>query len=254
MSRDEFRRVVHNDPVDVGLACLLMGREMEPDLDPSEGLRALDQLAATVPPANSRDPAECATALRATLAEFGGTPEDYADLRSSLLHAVLSRKRGLPILLTVVWVEVAKRANLPAFPVGLPGYFLAGIGSRDGRHVLVDPFAHGAPVDPTPAGARPYNDREVVLRVLNNVRAQAAARPALVESARTALWAVELSLLLPRHPVSLRRDRGLLLGQVGDFAQAAAQLEEYAELVSEVDRAAAEEARREARLALARLN
>lgn len=254
MSRDEFRRVVHHDPVDLGLACLLMGRELEPDLDVSEAQRWLDQLAAAVPAVDPGDVRECARALRATLHDFGGTPDDYGDVRSSLLHAVLRSKRGLPILLTVVWLEVAKRAGLPAFPVGLPGYFLAGVGSPDGSHVLVDPFAHGAPVEPAPAAARPYDDREVILRVLNNVRAQAAARPALVESARTALWAVELSLLLPRHPVSLRRERGLLLVQVGDFAGAAAELDVYANVVSEVDPAAAQAARREARLAMARLN
>lgn len=253
MSRDEFRAAVHADPVDVGLACLLMGTEIDPDLDVSVGLASLDALALAVPAADPTDPRACAAALRPALSSFGGTPDDYADLRSSLLHEVLRRRRGLPILLAVVWLEVARRAGLPAYPVGLPGYFLVGLGLPKERHVLVDAFTGGTEVA-SPDGARPYNPREVVLRVLNNVRAQAAARPDLVESNRTALWATELSLLLPRHPASLRRARGVLLARVGEFAQGASELEAYADAVAEGDPAAAEDARREAGQARARLN
>jgi len=254
MSRDKFRRVVTTDPVDVALACLLMGTEVDPDLDVATGVAALDELALEVPAADPADPRACARALRAALSSFVGTPEDYADPRAVLLHEVLRRRRGLPILLVVVWLEVAKRAGLPAFPVGLPGHFLIGIGTQDGPHLMVDVFAGGRLIESAPPGARPYSDREVVLRVLNNVRAQAAALPEIVSSSRTALWAIDLSLLLPRHPAALRRERGLLLARLGEFAAGAAELEAYAEAVSQADETAAEKARREARLARARLN
>ena len=254
MSREEFRRVVTAEPVDVGLACLLMGGEVDPEVDVPAAMATLDQLAAAVPATDPADPAQCAAALRSVLHVFSGSPADYGDPRSSLLHEVLRRRRGLPILLVVVWLEVAKRLGIPAFPIGLPGYFLVGIGTPDGRHVVVDAFAGGEQMDELPAGARPYNDREVVLRVLNNVRAQATARSTIVESARTALWATELSLLLPRHPAALRRERGVLLARLGQFTEAAAELEAYADAVSRVDSAAAEEARREARMARAQLN
>ncbi|MEP6696363.1 MAG: transglutaminase-like domain-containing protein [Pseudonocardiales bacterium] len=253
MSREDFRSAIMADPVDLGLACLLMGTEVEPGLDVSIGLAALDALALAVPPADPSDPRECAAALRSVLASFGGVPEDYADLRSSLLHEVLRRRRGLPILLAVVWLEAARRAELPAYPVGLPGYFLVGVGLPTGEHVLVDPFRGGTEVNDSD-GARRYNQREVVLRVLNNVRAQAAARPDLLESNRTALWATELSLLLPRHPAALRRERGVLLARVGQFGEGAAELETYAEAIAEGDPTAAEKARREAGQARARLN
>lgn len=245
--------MVTTDPVDVGLACLLMGTEVDPDLDVSMCVAALDALALKVPATDPTDPRACALALRGALSSFSGTPEDYGNAKSVLLHEVLRRRRGLPILLAVVWLEVAKRAGLPAFPVGLPGYFLVGVGFRDAAHVLVDAFAGGEMTD-NPPGARPYNDREVVLRVLNNVRAQAAAIPGIVESARTALWATELSLLLPRHPAGLRRERGLLLARLGDYAEGAAELEAYAEAVGQADTAAAEGARREAGMARSRLN
>ncbi len=254
MSREDFRRAVRDDPVDLGLACLLMGREVDPDLDVSAGLASLDALAAAVPSTDPDDLDRVRAVLGSALSAFGGTPEDYADLRSSLLHEVLRRRRGLPIVLAVVWLEVARRAGLPAFPVGLPGHFLVGVGSPEGPYLLVDAFAGGAVVTRVPDGIRPYAGLEVVLRVLNNVRAQAAALPALVEANRTALWATELSLLLPRHPAALRRERGVLLARVGQFAQGAAELEAYADAVSGADDGAAEEARRQARLARARLN
>ncbi len=254
MSRAEFRRVVREEPLDLGLACLLMGTEVEPDLDLPSAQARLDALARTVPPTSSRDPRHLSAALRSALSSYGGTAEDYADLRSSLLHEVLRRRRGLPILLAVVWLEVAKRAGLPAFPVGLPGHFLVGVGSPDAAYVLVDAFAGGLVLDQPPEGMRVYPELEVVLRVLHNVRAQAAALPALVEANRTALWATELSLLLPGHPAVLRRERGVLLARVGKFAEGAGEREAYADAVAGADDGAAQEARREARLARARLN
>ncbi|MDQ6873915.1 MAG: tetratricopeptide repeat protein [Actinomycetota bacterium] len=254
MSREDFRRAVTAEPIDLARACLLIGSEVEPDLDVAAGLAELQVLAGQVQAPDPADPEGTARALREVLTEFRGSAADYADPRSSLLHDVLRRRRGLPILLVVVWLEVARRAGLQAFPVGLPGYFLAGLGSPEGSHFLVDAFTGGTHVGPIPPGARPYEDGEVVLRVLNNIRALASTRPALVESSRTALWATELSLLLPRHPAELRRERGLLLVRVGRFAEGARDLEEFADAVSHVDDEAADSVRHEARMARSRLN
>jgi len=90
-----------------------------------------------------------------------------------------------------------------------------------------------------------------VLRILNNVRAWAAARP---ERTDVALWAVELSLLLPSHPARLRYERAQLLVQRGDFLRGADELEAYADVVAAVDEAAAERVRRQAAAARAMLN
>jgi hypothetical protein len=68
------------------------------------------------------------------------------------------------------------------------------------------------------------------------------------------LWAVELSLLLPRHPVALRRERGELLVRLGDHLGGAEELETYALVVDGSDEQAADAARREARQARAQLN
>ncbi len=196
---------------------------------------------------------------------FRGSPADYQRLESSLLHEVLRRRRGLPILLSVVWLEVARRAGAPVYGVALPGHFVVGFGPTD-EQVLADPFdggrvlagsdaellvagATGAPLEPSMLG--PAEPLEVVLRILNNIRAWAAARP---ERSDVSLWAVELSLLLPSHPARLRYERAQLLVQRGDFVDGAAELEAYAEVVGAVDEPAAARVRQQAHAARAMLN
>ena len=72
---------------------------------------------------------------------FTGDEEDYYHPNNCLLHSVLMRRRGMPILLSAVWIEVGRRAGLAVEGVGMPGHFLVRVGSSPG--VLVDPFAGG---------------------------------------------------------------------------------------------------------------
>ncbi|WP_031083268.1 transglutaminase-like domain-containing protein, partial [Streptomyces sp. NRRL WC-3549] len=196
---------------------------------------------------------------------FAGGPADYQRLESSLLQHVLRRRRGLPILLSVVWTEVARRAGAPVYGVALPGHYVVGFGDP-AEQVLADPFAGGAPLSGEDAalmvagttGTRlepsmlvPAGPLETLLRVLNNIRAWAAARP---ERTDVALWALELSLLLPSHPARLRYERAQLLVQRGEFLRGAAEMEEYAEVVDGVEPTAAAEIRRRAQAARALLN
>jgi len=97
----------------------------------------------------------------------------------------------------------------------------------------------------------PAEPLDVVMRILNNIRSWAAARP---ERSDVALWAVELALAVPSHPARLRYERGQLLVRRGDFLGGAAELEEYAGLVEVVDEGTAERVRGEAFAARALLN
>ena len=269
--RRRFAEVVRSEPVDLGLACLLVGGEVEPDLDVDVSLAALDALAATVRGrlAPGAPLTEAAEALRLVLGEqvgFAGSAEDYDHVRSSLLHEVLRRKRGLPLLLSVVWLEVATRLDVPAYAVALPGHVVVGLGDPEDEHVLVDPFAGGRVLTDTTvarvvaAAGLSRSDLHVLrpadllLRLLNNVRALTSRLAPALEVTATRLWAVELSLLLPHHPVTLRREHGELLVRLGRHVDGAEELETYALVVREQDEVAAEVARREARLARAQLN
>lgn len=277
--RRQFADEVRAERPDLALLCLLVGAEevppvpadaSAPDPDPY-GVDAaqieLDRLAGLLP-YGARDARSWASALAELLGErcgFGGSARDYQRLESSLLQQVLRRRRGLPILLSVVWIEVARRAGTPVYGVALPGHFVVGFGDPEER-VLADPFAGGAllsgqdaellvagatgaPLEPSmlvPAGTT-----EIVLRILNNIRAWAAARP---ERTDVALWALELSLLLPSHPARLRYERAQLLVQRGEFLRGAAEMEEYAEVVEAVEPATADAVRRRAHAARALLN
>jgi len=255
-SRERFAAAVRARPAELALACLLVGAEVEPDLEVDDALEVLDTLAAAVRPLAAGSVQHAAEALRVVLGEqagFAGSAGDYEDLRASLLHEVLRRGRGLPILLAVVWVEVAQRAGVPAYALGLPGHVLVGIGEPDGEHVVVDPFSGGmlagAP-EPFPALAVP----DLLLRLLTNVRALTTRQPRSLGAAHTRLWATELSLLLPHHPAGLRRERGELLVRLGDMLGGAAELEAYADVLDGADSDQAQDLRRHARLARARLN
>jgi hypothetical protein len=252
-TRSRFAEVVRSEPIDLGLACLLVGGEVERSLDVDASLAALDALAETARPLVPRTGVlEMAEGLRVALQDFSGSPEDYEDLRSSLMHAVLQRRRGLPLLLSVVWLEVAARLDVPAYAVALPGHVVVGIGDPEDEHVLVDPFAGGRLLAPREAPVLAPD--ELLLRLLTNIRALTTRQPPSLEVARTRLWAVELSLLLPRHPLELRRERGELLVRLGAHLDGAEELETYAMAVSDADETVSSAARRDARMARAQLN
>ena len=178
---------MRSEPVDLGLACLLVHGEVDPDLDVDRWLAALDALAAgarpLVPPTG---PAAQAEGLRVALGEragFAGFVEDYDDLRASLLPEVLRRRRGLPLLLSVVWLEVAARLDVPAYAVALPGHIAVGVGDPEDEHVVVDPFAGGRLVEPPPLHLPPVEPLDLVLRLLTNVRALTGRQARSLETA-----------------------------------------------------------------------
>ncbi|MEU9128964.1 transglutaminase-like domain-containing protein [Kitasatospora sp. NPDC048540] len=288
-SRSRFRaaaRAEHPDPV---LLCLLAaaehtlgdlgrpdGPEEPPTLDEllSACHAALDRHAAAIRRAVAErcpgGPEETAALLAAVLGgreRFHGRQADYRRLESSLLPDVLRRRRGLPIMLSLVWTAVADRAGLTVHGIALPGHFIVAVGGPGGGDdfVLADPFHGGRLLDLADAaklvhaaGQRfstelltPAQPLDLVLRVLGNIRSWAAERP---EHARTQLWATELALLLPRHPAQLRLERAELLVRTGDFLAGAGEMDAYAQILDAFDPDAAARARQEARSARHRLN
>lgn len=268
--RRRFAEEARADRPDLATLCLLVGAEADPALGEA-GIDAaqveLDRLAGLLP-FGVLGARAWAVALAELLGErcgFEGSPAEYQRLDSSLLPVVLRRRRGLPILLSVVWIEVARRAGVPVYGVALPGHFVVGFGDAAER-ILADPFAGGRLLTGAdaellvaattgealePAMLSPADPLDVVLRVLNNIRAWAATRP---ERTDVSLWAVELSLLLPSHPARLRYDHAQLLVQRGEFLHGAAEMDEYARVVDAAEPSTAEAIRRRARAARAMLN
>lgn len=109
----------------------------------------LDDAAAVVRErvAGTRSSFQKARLLARVLAEelgFAGDEDDYYDPRNVLLGPLLERHKGMPILLSVLWMEVGRRAGIPVAGIGLPGHFIVRVGPPPGT--LADPFAGGVPL------------------------------------------------------------------------------------------------------------
>lgn len=170
------------------------------EVDADGALAALDDLGAELAHAVAQTdgtPEAQALACAQTLGAahgFAGDHEHYDDPRNSMLDLVLSRRRGLPILLSVVYVEVARRAGVPIEGVGLSSHFVVGHFGTE-PPILLDPFAGGtrllAEVDP--AVAQPWPAHDIAMRMLNNLVAAYARRGDF----GAAIQAATLRLALP---------------------------------------------------------
>jgi regulator of sirC expression with transglutaminase-like and TPR domain len=235
-----------DDELDLLEGALLIAKDAYPALEPAEIEARLDALAeplihagiASMPaPTQARALAEH---LFVRLG-FRGNRDDYYDPRNSFLNEVVARRVGIPISLSLVYVEVARRSGVAASPVGFPGHFLARIDDLD-RRVVVDPFHGGEALDEVAladllrrAGSKlRYSSdmiaatpvRHVVARMLMNLRGIYASRG---DYAQLLVVLDRLIDILPDGSEELR-DRGLLLGRLGAPEAAIRDLEAYVEL------------------------
>jgi regulator of sirC expression with transglutaminase-like and TPR domain len=192
------------------LLALAIAREFR-DVDTNRAVGVLDTLGAELaevarktsgaPEAVAR---ECGRLL-AGQHRFRGDRESYDDPDNSMLDVVLTKRTGLPILLSVVYIEVARRAAIPIGGVGLPGHFVV---AHFGAHppLLLDPFERGA-VMATPVGpeaVRPWRPHEIAMRMLNNLVASYQRRGDLTAAIRAA--SMRLSLPADRTERTLRAE------------------------------------------------
>src|SRR5512140_1564713 len=135
-ARARFAAAIARDPVPLDEAALAIAQEEYPSLDVEEYLVRLDALGERVRRlAPAPKAASTLAALRRVLHEeegFRGNDKEYYDPRNSFLNEVLDRKLGIPITLSVLWIEVARRAGLALQGVGFPGHFLAKYASAGG--------------------------------------------------------------------------------------------------------------------------
>jgi regulator of sirC expression with transglutaminase-like and TPR domain len=166
----------------------------------------------------------------------GPTAAEYGDPANSLLDAVIERRIGLPISLAIVELETAWRIGLRLVGIGLPGHFI--VGGPDG--LLADPTGGGNLLTPDDCQAllrrsvgegvlfhvgmlRPAGRREILTRVLRNLRAARLGR----RDWPAALDAIDLLLVLEPTDPEHGRDRGLLLGRMGRYGEAVRELSRY---------------------------
>jgi regulator of sirC expression with transglutaminase-like and TPR domain len=168
-----------------------------------------------------------------------GNSEDYYDPRNSFLNEVLDRKLGIPISLSVIYMEVAKRISFPIQGIGFPGHFLIKHVAKD-REIIIDPYNRGKILtlsecqellDKSHDGAlhmnssllQPMDKRSIITRMLYNLKGIYTQK----EQYQKAISVIDKILMLnPLAPTELR-DRGLLFMQTSLFAKALADLESY---------------------------
>jgi regulator of sirC expression with transglutaminase-like and TPR domain len=135
-----FTALVHKGAGAVPLdeAALVMAAAIDPGTDVEGALSALDELAAACDGRTFDDLRQ-----RLFVAEgFRGDDENYYDAANSFLDKVIARRRGIPITLSVLTIEVGRRLGLRVDGVGMPGHFLV---HHDGA--VYDPFHGGRVLD-----------------------------------------------------------------------------------------------------------
>ncbi|HZM47542.1 MAG TPA: tetratricopeptide repeat protein [Burkholderiales bacterium] len=136
------------EDIDLAEAALAIAAEEYRGLDIPHYLARIDEMAATLGQRLRRDITTTDTiiALNHYLFDelgFSGNAADYYDPRNSYLNEVLDRRLGIPITLSIVYVEVGRRVGLALRGVSFPGHFLVKCAVRNGTIVL-DPYVRGA--------------------------------------------------------------------------------------------------------------
>jgi regulator of sirC expression with transglutaminase-like and TPR domain len=239
---------VEDDRIDVLRAALAIARTEYPDLDFQPTIAKLDELGNRVATIlgtgrEARDALQEIEAINQVLFRqegFRGNREDYYDPRNSFINDVVERKLGIPITLSLVYIEVGRRVGFPLVGVGMPGHFLLKHYTVEGRELVIDVFNNGAVLSPEEcqhrldeiyAGQLPLQPeflvsvsrRQMLTRMLNNLRSiYVGAR-----NFRKALAIVDLVLAVyPRSPEDVKQ-RAMLRYQLGQMRGALADLEDY---------------------------
>ena len=201
MTLEPFAQALARDDagIDLARACLMIAQDAYPRLDVDAYLGQIEGMAlrlrARLPAAGGAE--EAVVALNDFLFDrlgYWGNADDYYDPRNSYLNEVIDRKTGIPITLSILYMELGRRIGLPLEGVSFPGHFLVRLRLRGGILVL-DPFAGGAPQSEAelrerlqrviPPGAtdnvpvaelpleqflQPASKRDILARVLRNLK------------------------------------------------------------------------------------
>ena len=245
----ELHAQVAREPIDLARSALVIAKLEYPDLQPAPSLDELERLGdrarARLAPLSGASIRTRVAALNTLLygeERFAGNHAHYDDFRNSLLNLVLERRLGLPISLSLVYMEVARRAGLDALGVAFPGHFLVRMGPEAGAPIL-DPFDGGAELDDEACRAllakhvgdtvdfdhgmlQPCTSRQFLSRMLNNLKRTYVEWRSFPQ----ARWTTELLLVTEPNLLSELRDRGLLAYHLDDFPAALRDLEDYLRL------------------------
>jgi regulator of sirC expression with transglutaminase-like and TPR domain len=245
MDREElfhrFQFFASTEELDVFEGALLISTLVEPGEDLPAARANVEELGASVRERLSwgENAIDALIEVLFTDAGFQGDQETYDEPQNSSVASVLARRRGMPITLSIVTVEVARRAGLRLSGIGLPGHFVVG-GPDLPEETYIDPFdggvlrdrdsvarrvsaVFGAPLSLPEEIFAPDTERSVLARVLSNLRRSWERRERYADALETIRWAE----VLDPEEITYRRERGLLLLKSGRTEEALVALDAY---------------------------
>ncbi|HET9296187.1 MAG TPA: tetratricopeptide repeat protein [Candidatus Binatia bacterium] len=252
-----FREAIDcpEDQIDLGRAALAIASQEYPDLKIDDYLSRLDGLGQVVELriGDERNPYRIIAALNTVLFKelgFQGNRSEYYDPKNSFLNDVITRKKGIPISLSVVYMEVARRVGLSLEGIGFPGHFLVKYDDGD-VEILIDVFDGGeiraredldrmlqqlyrGQVSYQSGFVAALGKRDILRRMLNNLKWIYLERG---EPLKT-LSVLDQLVILDPSAASEIRDRGLLYITLECYAQALDDLESYLRLTPDAEDAA----------------
>ncbi len=224
---------VSDDAIDLTGACLALGALERPwqslDREIDHLARLAEDLHRTAPGPEPALPAR-AEAIAAVLFgrhDYRGDTETYDDLRNANLLAVIERRRGLPIALSILYLHLARALGWPAEGVNFPGHFLVRLSDGPAR-LMVDPFDGGRTIGTGALRAllklvegedaelkshhhAPASNRDILLRLQNNIKLR-QIQAGRLDDARTT---VERMLLYAPDRAALWHALGVLNAETG---------------------------------------
>jgi regulator of sirC expression with transglutaminase-like and TPR domain len=265
---DRFAELMARDEAEIDLAraCLMIAQDAYPGLDVEGYLGEIERLAARLRGrlAQVRDAEERVVELNHFLfGELGysGNADDYYDPRNSYLNEVLDRRTGIPLTLSVLYLEVGRRIGLALEGVSFPGHFLVRLPLR-GAMLVLDPFSGGEPQSEADLRARlrrvipegatgpvpvqelpldqflePAGKRQILARLLRNLKGiyREADKPERL------LEVLNRMLMVAPEAHGELRERGLVYQRLECYRAALKDLSDYSTL--EPDAADVEEVR-----------
>lgn len=273
---ERLRQIVSGpeQAIDLAEAALLVASHEYPDLDVARYLALIEEFAAAL---RSRVEPDASTQQRITALNqylfgdlsFAPNAEDYYDPRNNFLNDVLERRIGIPITLSVLYMEVGRRIGLHLQGVSFPGHFLVKCAVSDGT-VVLDPYSGGVSLGLADLQKRlrqvrggevsraivaellvAADKKEIILRLLRNLKAIYLRSRQLNHALPIMDWIIVAS---PDQAPELR-DRGMVYQELDCFRAALSDFERYLEFSPDCDDA--EDIRRriiELRRQAARLN
>jgi regulator of sirC expression with transglutaminase-like and TPR domain len=244
--RADFQRLIGQpeNSLDLARAALLIAAEAAPEIDVDREMHTLERWAGEL--RTRIDPQwnnlQKLARLRAYVFDdlgFRGDERDYYSPSNSLLHEVMKRRRGIPLTLSILFLELGWRIGMPLEGVGFPGHFLVRLSGEPGD-LLLDPYSHACSVHEEDCrrmllevtGGKLEYDRKLTASVTKRamlVRLLQNLKGAYLRAGDDggALAAVERLLLLRPGDVEETRDRGLLLFRLHRYGPALESLERY---------------------------